>query len=52
MGYDLQELLGALDSISLSMKFVGADIRRMAYGVVYCLLETQIIKYKLSAQLV
>ena len=34
MGYDLQELLGALDSISLSMKFVGSDIRWMASGLV------------------
>ena len=49
MGYDLQELLRALDSISLGMKFVGADIRRMARGLVYCLLETQTIKYKLKA---
>ena len=30
MGYDFQELLSALDSISLSMKFVGADIGSMA----------------------
>ena len=49
MGYDLEELLGALDSISLGMKFVGADIYRMARGLVYCLLETQIIKNKLKA---
>ena len=48
MGYDLQELLSALDSISLSMKFVGADIRRMADGLVYCLLEVQMIKNKLK----
>jgi hypothetical protein len=49
MGYDLQELLSALDSISLSMKFVGADIFGMGEGLVECLLETEIIKYKLKA---
>ena len=49
MGYDLQELLGALDSTSLGMKFVGADICRMAYGLVDCLLETPVIRYKLKA---
>lgn len=49
MGYDLAALLSALDSVSPSMKFVGADILRMARGLVYCLLETHIIKYKLKA---
>ena len=49
MGYDLEELLSALDSISLSMKFVEADIYRMTRGFVHCLLETEIIKHKLKA---
>lgn len=46
MGYDLDELLNELDAVPATLRRIGADLARLAYGVAYCGLEPRIFKHK------
>jgi hypothetical protein len=49
MGYDLEQLLAAVDSIPTTGKFLRTDLVRMPYGFLYRIFEFRILRHKFNA---
>jgi hypothetical protein len=49
MGYDLDELLGEVDALPATGRFLRSDLIRMPYGYLYRIFEFRILRNKFEA---